>query len=250
MSRELYALAPSDFTAARDSAAAEARTGGDRQLAAAIKQLKRPSAAAWLANALARYRPHRIDELLLLGERLRDAQRRYAGDELKDLSRQGRRLVGELVDEAERLALSAGSRPNASALRQLQETLEAALADPGSARALRSGQLTAPLSYAGLGPDGIDATTDSADAHWRANPSAEVSAALHVAERRVAEYSAELQSAQRRRDRVQERVDELDRQLKQVRAEQSEVDRQISELEDAIAKANTEATRARERLRR
>ena len=250
VSRELYALAPSEFTAARDAKAAEARKTGDRQLAAAIKQLKRPSAAAWLANSLARHRSHRIDELLLLGERLRDAQRQFAGDELRDLSRQGRRLVGELVDEGERLALSAGSRPNASALRQLQETLEAALADLGSARALRSGHLAAPLSYAGLGPDGFDATSVEADAHRRTNPADEVSAELHAAERRIAESSAELQSAQRRRDRVQEQVDELERQLKQVRAEQSEIDRRISELDAAITEATTEATRARERLRR
>ncbi len=50
---ELYGLRPTEFTAARDAQAAAARRGGDRELAAAIKKLRRPTPAAWLVNLLA-----------------------------------------------------------------------------------------------------------------------------------------------------------------------------------------------------
>jgi len=127
---ELYGLSPSEFTPARDAMAAQTRTSGDRELATAIKQLKRPSQAAWLANLLARQRPHRVDELLLLGDRLRDAQRRLAGEDLRELARTGHKVIAELVREAQHLAAAVGQRPSPSALRQLQETLDASLADP------------------------------------------------------------------------------------------------------------------------
>jgi hypothetical protein len=58
---DLYALDPSEFTAARDARAAETRQAGDRELAAAVKGLRRPSAAAAALNLLARERPPRRD---------------------------------------------------------------------------------------------------------------------------------------------------------------------------------------------
>ncbi|MGW7452672.1 hypothetical protein ACWGJJ_14655, partial [Streptomyces sp. NPDC054787] len=54
---ELYGLHPSEFTAARDTYAARARTEGDRQLATAIARLRKPTVAAWTAGLLARARP-------------------------------------------------------------------------------------------------------------------------------------------------------------------------------------------------
>jgi hypothetical protein len=248
--QELYGLSPAEFTAARDTKAAEARRSGDRDLAAAIKQLKRPGQAAWLANVLARHRPHRVDELLALGDRLRDSQRRLAGEEMKELARQGRRVVGELVDEAERLASPAGQRPSPSARRQLQETLEAALADPEAGRQVRAGQLAAPLSYAGLGSVGDDGQTAAATAGREGLEAQRASAELHAAERRVAELTAELQSAHRLRDRVREQVEELERQLHQVGSQESEVAQHVEEIEAAIAVANRKVEETRRRLGR
>ena len=245
---ELYALSPAEFTSARDAKASEARKSGDRPLAAAIRQLKRPSAAAWLANVLARECQEAVDELLRLGDRLRDAQSRLAGGEMKELAKQGRRVVGELVEKAERLAASSGLRPSVSALRQLQETLEAALADPEAGRELRAGRLTAPLSYAGLGSVADDGQPAARETDRERIASERAAENLHAAERRLAELSAELQSAQRRRDRVRDQVEELERQLRQVRAQESEVDRHVEELEAAIVAGGDEIDDVRKRL--
>ncbi len=43
---ELYALPPGDFRAARDERADEARAAGDKELAAAIRKLRRPTVSA------------------------------------------------------------------------------------------------------------------------------------------------------------------------------------------------------------
>jgi hypothetical protein len=148
---ELYGLPPSAFIQARDGRADQARAAGDKDLAAAIRKLRRPTVSAWLVNLLARDVPGQVDELLELGGSLREAQQALAGDRLRELSTQRRRLVTGLVQEARRLAEQAGQPFGAQAEREVRDTLEAALADPAVAEAVRSGRLTTALSYAGLG---------------------------------------------------------------------------------------------------
>ena len=101
---ELYALSPGDFTAARDERVARARTSGNRDLARAIGALRRPAVSAWLVNQLVREAGDQVGELLALGESLRQAQKDLAGDQVRELSAQRRRLVAGLVAEAKRLA--------------------------------------------------------------------------------------------------------------------------------------------------
>ena len=148
---ELYALAPAAFTAARDEQAGQARASGDAGLAGAIRKLRRPTVSAWLVNLLAREDGGQVDDLLELGQSLREAQRALDGDRLRELSAQRRRLVAALTQEAQRLAAQAGQAVSAQVEREVQDTLEAALADQGMADAVRSGRLTKALSYAGLG---------------------------------------------------------------------------------------------------
>jgi hypothetical protein len=160
---ELYGLPPSAFREARDERAGQARAAGDKDLADAIRKLRRPTVSAWLVNRLAREAPAQVDELMELGESLREAQQALAGDRLRELSTRRRRLVAGLVQETRRLAEQAGQPFGASAEREVQETLEAALADPAVAEAVRSGRLTTALSYAGLGAS-VD--VDGAVAVW------------------------------------------------------------------------------------
>lgn len=69
----LYALAPEDFTAARDAAAKQARAAGDAPLAKQVKALRRPSVGAWLVNRLATQEADLLDQLLSLGPALAQA---------------------------------------------------------------------------------------------------------------------------------------------------------------------------------
>ena len=148
---ELYALSPSDFTAARDERVAQARTSGNRDLARAIGALRRPTVSAWLVNQLAREAGDQVGELLALGESLRRAQQDLAGEQVRELSAQRRRLVAALVTEAKRLSERDGRAVGLQVEREVEATLQAALADADAAAAVRAGCLASPLSYAGLG---------------------------------------------------------------------------------------------------
>jgi hypothetical protein len=148
----LYELPPEQFIAARDEAVAEARRAGDRGTADAIAGFRRPTVAAWLVNLLALRRPDLLDELYALGEALRRAQHELRGEQLRELSGKRRGVVGALTAQARTLAREAGRGRLADLpLAEVETTLNAALADAGSAEAVRSGRLQKSVSYTGFG---------------------------------------------------------------------------------------------------
>ena len=131
---ELYALGPAEFIAARDERARQVRAAGQRDEAAAIKKLARPTASAWLVNQLARAAPEQMSGLYELGEALQEAQRTLAGDRLRELSAERRRVIHDLLPTAAELAARAGQPASAAVLGEVRATLEAALADAGARR--------------------------------------------------------------------------------------------------------------------
>ncbi|MGW7579791.1 hypothetical protein ACWGKU_20395 [Kitasatospora sp. NPDC054768] len=104
----LYDLPPGEFTAARDAAVAEARRSGDRQLAARIKALRRPTVAAYALNRLVRDHRGEVGGMLGLGEALRQAQARLAGPSLRELSTHRHRLVAAITARARAAAGASG----------------------------------------------------------------------------------------------------------------------------------------------
>jgi hypothetical protein len=242
---ELYGMPPSEFTVARDARAATARLGGDSRLAADIKRLKKPTASAWLVNQLARQRRRQVDELLELGAALRDAHERLAGDDLRLLSQQRHQAVEALGREAHQLATDARQTISQTAEREMEETLEAALADPSAAEAVRSGCLTAALSYSGLGDTGAMTAVptrprpsggtrlrapvndeESSEAEQR-RPEREEALrdaleAADVARRRALEAADRVARAERRVARHNNRIRKLAEQLEQAHAEERE----------------------------
>jgi hypothetical protein len=148
---ELYALPPEQFTAARDEAARQAKADGDPDAAKALKALRRPSVAAWLVNRLAADQADLLEQLLALGPALAQAQAGGHVDQLRALGQQRRQLVEAVADAA----VGVSGRGVGTAVRdEVVGTLEAALADPASGQAVRSGRLVRALSYAGFG--GVD----------------------------------------------------------------------------------------------
>jgi hypothetical protein len=144
----LYALPPEDFTAARGAAAKEA---GGKELRDAVKALRRPTVSAWLVNRLATEQPDLLDDVLALGPELAEAQREGQGEALRALGQQRRELVAAVTRTA---VDGAGRTVTAQVRTEVEQTLEAALADPASADAVRSGRLVRALAYAGFG--GVD----------------------------------------------------------------------------------------------
>jgi hypothetical protein len=114
--------------------------------------LRRPTVGAWLVNQLARECKEDLEALLDLGDSMRKAQGVGDGPELRLLTRQRRQMVAALVSEAKRVALTRNQPLSEHSTRELENTLEAAVATADAANAVRSGRLNVGLTYSGFGP--------------------------------------------------------------------------------------------------
>ncbi|MGW5003661.1 hypothetical protein ACWEP8_39115 [Streptomyces hydrogenans] len=163
---ELYALRPSEFTAARDAYVAEARRAKDRAAARAIAALRRPPLAVWAANLLARERPEEAERFLAVGEALREAHRTLDGERLREAGRQRHRLVAALVRTAAALAEEAGQSVSDPVLREVEQILHAVLAHPEVAGPWAKGRLTAlpetAVGFPGVPPETLTARAAAA----------------------------------------------------------------------------------------
>ena len=153
---ELYGTAPADFIAVRTRLVAAAKAADDPELAAELKTLRKPTAVAWLLNRVARSEPEVITDLLDLGERMRTAQAKGDGAALAAARPERQEVVDGLVAAARRSAEEAGASFGTAASDGVGSTAVAALADPASGRALASGRLLRPLTYAGFGEVELD----------------------------------------------------------------------------------------------
>ena len=149
--RELYVLPPADFVAARNELVRAARAAGSREIAERLQHLRRPTRSAWLVNVLARD-PAAMRRLSTLGKELRDAQTGLDSTQLRTLSEQRRRLITDLLEQAQAHATDAGLRLTATVLSEVEATLQAALVDLAGALTIRNGRLVRPLSHSGFGP--------------------------------------------------------------------------------------------------
>ena len=148
---ELYALRPDEFAAARDERIKAARAEKNQALARELAGLRKPTQSAWLINLLWRDQREVIEQLFELADELTRAQAGAAGGELRSLTAQRRELESALLRRAQALAEQAGVTVTDTVVREAQETLGAALANPDIAGEVRSGRLVKPASYAGFG---------------------------------------------------------------------------------------------------
>ena len=196
MVNELYGLPPRQFTEARDARASEARAAGDRDLAASVKKLRKPSTGAWMANMLVRQQKTEIDDLIGLGEGLRSA-RNPRGEQIRSVSKEKADSVTALLRQAARIASRAGEPVSQSAQQDIEATLDAAFADTSSAAALREGCLTGALHYSGLGfgSDSRDAPSRASGRARGSKSSPATTAAVAKARRGLQEATAEAELA-------------------------------------------------------
>jgi hypothetical protein len=145
---ELYGLPPGDFTSARNMLARALRAEGDRDAAAGVGKLRRPTIAAWAVNQTVRRHRDRIGALLEAGQDVRRAQRRAMSgvrqSGLREATRARRKLIDELTDLAAQILTDQGS--NAETHRgDIAATFDAASGDDEAAATVGAGRLAAPL---------------------------------------------------------------------------------------------------------
>lgn len=259
VAEELYGLPAAEFTAARNAAAKAAKAAKERDLAASIAALPRPSTSAWVLNQLVRTNPADVDALLELGADMRAAERARDPDRIRSLSRERNLRVPALTRQARALSEELGQAVSDAVAQEIESTLTAALAIEDFGSAVRSGQLTKALVWAGFGempalatlvavpspttPDKApakgernqadDGAAEAAEAEARAAEQraaeereaalAEATEAAEAAEARVAEVTATI-------DDLTQQLDWAKRQLKEAQREAKEAASLLKEL--------------------
>jgi hypothetical protein len=156
----LYGLPLEEFTPARDAAAKEIRKAGDRETAAIVAKLSKPTPAAWTANQVAREQPELIEALLEAGDAVREAQEAAVsgagGRGLRDATLQQRKAVDAVMDAA--ATYKPGGKPLSGAMAdRLRTTLNAVAGDEALREALSEGRLTGEAQAGGAWPFALEA---------------------------------------------------------------------------------------------
>lgn len=270
---ELYGLPADEFIAARTAYAKQAKSDGDKQRAAAIQAMKKPTVAAWLVNQLVREHRDEVEVLVDLGAEMRRGLSGVSGEEMRELTKRRFQLVAALVKRSGEIGAAAGRGGNADASSAVQATLEATLSDQASADAVLGGRLSEPLSVSGFGFGNpfavVDAGSGGGDvvdlgAH-RAKKTKKVERAetdvvaaektARLAHERVDDVRARLDVAAQQHDDALDQVEQLGRQLEQAEAELERRSTAIEKLtasrenaEDEAVDADREVHAARQRL--
>jgi hypothetical protein len=256
IAQRLYALRPSEFMAARTEAVREAKAEGDKETAAQIGKLRKPSTAAWALNLFARRQPEELQRLGNLGAALRDAHGRFDGETLRELSKQRHQLVRAMVGQVRKLAADEGQRLTESILRDVESVFAAALADPQVTENLQEGLLsaTSDLSEREAWPEPPEPVVDEVAvrreqrAERRRQELGRARAeAQHTAEVRERAQSA-LSHAEQKAERAARKVEELTAELERARAAEQETNGEVREAQAVFRAAEKAAERARREL--
>lgn len=151
VAQELYGVPLPDFVPTRNGRVKQARAAGDRELAAEIQALAKPTTAAWLVNQLSREHADDLTPLLDLGRELRDASAKLDGQTMRRLGRERTELVTQLVDHTRQLGSDRGSRVSDDVAEEVRRTLDASFSDSEIADEVSAGQLIRAVEYAGFG---------------------------------------------------------------------------------------------------
>jgi hypothetical protein len=261
---QLYRLPPDRFIEARNARAKEIAASGDRPTAAAVRKFPKPSVAAWLANVLVREHRDVIDDLLDLGRALRLAQEQASGQEMRTLSARRQERVHHLVALAADEARASGHTLGAQAQRQLEATLDAAVADESAAAELRSGRLTEPLRHVGFGDvaslqrgarerwvEGPPSTATGSGVRRAQGPSrgGDRPSARTLAEQALADARRTLESSDAVLDEARRKLDTASARRREAAEELREADRHLAQASASVQMAEESAARARGKVK-
>jgi len=267
---ELYGLPLDQFVPERTALARILRDEGQREEAAKITKLPKPSIAAWAVNQLVRTQRRAISDLFDAGDALQKAQEdlltgRSDGAALRQAAEQERRAVEALMERARGLLSSEGHELSQATLDRVADTLHAAAIDEAVRSVVKEGCLQKELRHAGLGGAGAalgsaatgarkgagsPARTEERPAksgagrereRQRGDADRQRARQLEAARRtesdtrRAADLAQrKLNKAQERRDRAAAALQEADDELAAARREAKEADRAHSRARQAL----------------
>jgi uncharacterized protein YhaN len=240
---ELYGLPLESFTRERNRVAAELRQRGEKEAAAAVAALAKPTLAAWAVNQLARNDAREVDLLLDASHRLIETQGgRQSRDELASAQQRQRLALENLVRAARRVL---GARATEPTLRKVAETLRSASITPDGRELLARGRLTDALSSTGWDVVVAKAAATPAAPKGTKKGSAAPPAAARA---RVAKAREELRLAREAHAEAGRRLREAEVERDRVRTQLRQAERKLDQLERALAAADEALNAAKSRL--
>lgn len=233
---ELYGLPLDEFTAARNALAKRMRADGEKDAAAEVAKLRKPSRPAWAINRAVRERPDLADAVLDAAAGLAAAQEAVVSgsgrEALDDAVSAERDAVEELV-AATRDELEAGGSASPVMVDRARRTLHAVAGDPELQAELAAARVLADREPVGFG-------AAPADAPARRKPAGGARAKARKP-RAGGKGSAPKQDARRERAARAEEERATRKQLADAR-------RRAQQAERRFEKRGRDLERARERL--
>jgi len=245
----LYGLPFDDFVAERAATAKRLRKEGEKEAAAAVAKLPKPTQVAWVANQLGR---EGADDLIAAGEALREAQLGGGGREaLREATAAQRAAIEALLKRAAEL------RPLSRDLTdRLRALLVAVAGDEEVRAAFEAGRLVEEPSAGGawpvsgfVAPASTPASREGTKGGGARKPPAKREPAAarrkrEEKERRAAERARK--EAERKREEAERR--KLERRLAAARDAADEAKQRLEMARDAYERATHEVARIEEQL--
>jgi hypothetical protein len=259
----LYAVPLEEFVKERTRLSRELRKQ-DRDAAAELAKLPKPTAPAWALNHIAREDPDAMGEWLGTADALREASNRAAelgGDTVRGAMAAHRESTRQLTEVVREQARPGGRELSEAMLRRVGTLLQSATADEELAERLRAGRITEDA------PE--DSTEDSDEIVWTAAPAPKKpkrrkpepepepepeedprAARLAELERLEAETEEEATRLRAAAEESEARAEEADKALKRARSEAEAAHAAADDADEAAAAAERELRQIRQRLRR
>jgi hypothetical protein len=263
---ELYGLPLERFVPERTALSKLLRSQGQRDDAAAVAKLAKPSVAAWAVNQLVRTQHRAVAELFDAGDALQRAQAeviagRGSASGLREAADRERAAVRALGAAARGLLTAEGHGLTPATLERVTETLHAAALDESARQEVREGCLTRELKHIGLGAvqavQAGEAPRPRPTRPARAQPRSEQTAraASEARERAVRLEAARKAETEARRtaERTATELERAQEQRERAAASLREAEQTLHDAEQALREAKeraAQAARAHERARR
>jgi hypothetical protein len=265
--RDLYHRPLEEFIARRTELARELRSAGDREGAAAVAALRKPSLSAWVINQLAGRPRGIVIELLASASDVLEAQRMSgasAGEVLRDALARFRAALDEVGREAGAVLEESGHPVSDTVVRRAQTSAQAgAVGDAAMREALFLGTLDRDVDPPGFAaaaeeePDRPAVATAIADRRRVRATEGRSRVSASAARRRAAEVEArraEQEAIEQRREAVRlaeaavrgrQRADRLAEDAKGAAGEAAEAERLAEAAQQAARQAEARADELR-----
>lgn len=240
---QLFSLPLEEFTETRNDLVRRLKAAGQRDAAAEVQALRKPTVPVWTINQLARQHPDDVEAFIDAAAALRSAQEKaIAGgdtDELRSATTAERHALRDLTDGAQKLL---GRDGQAGTLERVASTLRAAALHPETRESLAKGRLTEELEASGFGAfEGMTLPTRR-PARGRKTKN-KTAAAPSAAERRRQERLLKLRE---RTAKLREEAAEAEREAKHAQAAADRARARSERAAAAVQKAEAQLQEADE----